>query len=390
MSLSDYGLRADPGPAVGRLLDTWGRTPLVLGVGEPTHGVERFLLLRNEVFAHLVEHRGFRSFALETDCVTAAAVDDHVTGRTDGLDFDTAFSHGFGAFAGNRALVAWIREYNEGREPGERVRFHGIDSPLEISGAASPRASLEAASGYLRDHLGRVPSDALAGVDDAAWENPAAMMDPSASVGDSAEAHALRVAADDMMGVFEAEAPGLRRADSDEGYERALLFARTGRGLLRYHAAMASRAPDRVARMLGLRDAMMADHLLAIARTGAPCLVSAHNTHLQRTRSTVVFGGTDQHWWSAGAVVASLIGRDYAVIGTDSDTVVSGEPSLQAALADAAPDRALFPVERLADLLDLPPAASADHRYIPLSGLGGVDAVAFVKGVRLDELPKSY
>ncbi|GAB2500195.1 erythromycin esterase family protein [Nocardiopsis aegyptia] len=390
MSLSDYGLRADPGPAVGRLLDTWGRTPLVLGVGEPTHGVERFLLLRNEVFAHLVEHRGFRSFALETDCVTAAAVDDHVTGRTDELDFDTAFSHGFGAFAGNRALVAWIREYNEGREPGERVRFHGIDSPLEITGAASPRASLEAASGYLRDHLGRVPSDALAVVDDAAWEDPAAMMDPSASVGDSPEAHALRVAADDMMGVFEAEAPGLRRADSDEGYERALLFARTGRGLLRYHAAMASHAPDRVARMLGLRDAMMADHLMAIARTGAPCLVSAHNTHLQRTRSTVNFGGTDQHWWSAGAVVASLIGRDYAVIGTDSDTVASDEPSLQAALADAAPDRALFPIERLADLFDLRPAASADHRYIPLSGLDGVDAVAFVKGIGLDELPKSY
>ncbi|WP_304454400.1 erythromycin esterase family protein [Nocardiopsis sp. YSL2] len=390
MSLSDYGLRADPGPAVGRLLDTWGRTPLVLGMGEPTHGVEKFLLLRNEVFAHLVEHRGFRSFALETDCLTAATVDDHVTGRTDGLDLGTALSHGFGAFAGNRALVAWMREYNEEREPGERVRFHGVDSPLEISGAASPRAALEAASAYLGEHLGRVPFEGLADIDDAAWENPAAMMDPSASVGGGAEARALRVAADDMMGVFESEAPGLRRADSDEGYERALLFARTGRGLLRYHAAMASDAPDRVARMLGLRDAMMADHLLAVARTGAPCLVSAHNTHLRRCRSTVDFGGTDQHWWSAGAVAASLIGDGYAVIGTDSDTVASGEPSLQAALADATRDRALFPVERLGDLRDLPPAASADYRYIPLSGLDGVDAVAFVTGVRLDELPNSY
>ncbi|KOX12451.1 erythromycin esterase family protein [Nocardiopsis sp. NRRL B-16309] len=388
MSLSDYGLRADPGPAVGRLLDAWGRTPRLLGMGEPTHGVEKFLLLRNEVFAHLVEHRGFRSFALETDCLAAAAVDDHVTGRTDGLDFDTALSHGWGALPGNRALVAWMREYNEGRGPGERVRFHGIDSPLEISGAASPRPALEAASRYLRDHLGRVPSGAFADIDDAAWENPAAMMDPSASVGGSDEARALRVAADDMMGVFEAEAPGLRRADSDEGYERALLFARTGRGLLRYHAAMASEAPDRLARMLGLRDAMMADHLLAVARTGAPCLVSAHNTHLQRDRSTVRFGGTDQHWWSAGAVVASLIGDGYAVIGTDSDAVVSDGSSLQAALADATPDRALFPVERLADLCGLPPAESADHRYVPLSGLDGVDAVAFVTGVRLDELPK--
>ncbi|RKS09633.1 erythromycin esterase-like protein [Nocardiopsis sp. Huas11] len=390
MSLSDYGLRADPGPAVGRLLDAWGRTPLVLGMGEPTHGVERFLLLRNEVFAHLVEHRGFRTFALETDCLAAAAVDDHVSGRTRELDFDTALTHGFGAFPGNRALVAWIREYNEGREPGERVRFHGVDSPLEISGAASPRAALTTAAEYLREHLGRAPLDGLADIEDAAWENPAAMMDPSASVGGSDRARALRVAADDMMAVFEAEAPGLRRADSDEGYERALLFARTGRGLLRYHAAMASDAPDRVARMLAQRDAMMADHLLAIARSGAPAFVSAHNTHLQRSRSTVNFGGTDEHWWSAGTVAASVLGDGYAVIGTDSDTVATGGPSLQAALGQATRDRALFPVERLADLSGLGPAVSADYRYIPLSGLDGVDAVAFVRGVGLDELPKTY
>jgi erythromycin esterase-like protein len=357
-------------------------------MGEPTHGVEKFLLLRNEVFAHLVEHRGFRSFALETDCLAAAAVDDHVTGRKDDLDFDTAFSHGFGAHPGNRALVAWIREYNLDREPAERVRFHGVDAPLETSGAASPRTALAAASEYLRQHLGRAPFEGLADIDDAAWENPAAMMDPSASVGGSDQARALRVAADDMMAVFEAEAPGLRRADSDEGYERALLFARTGRGLLRYHAAMASDAPDRVARMLGQRDVMMADNLRAIARSGAPCLVSAHNTHLQRSRSTVNFGGTDQHWWSAGAVAASVLGDGYAVIGTDSDTVATGEPSLQAALGEATADRALFPVERLSDLLDLGPAESSDYRYIPLSGLDGVDAVAFVTGIRLDELPK--
>jgi erythromycin esterase-like protein len=357
-------------------------------MGEPTHGVEEFMLLRNEVFAHLVEHRGFRSVALETDCLAACAVDDHVSGRTDDLDFDTAFSHGFGAHPGNRALVAWIREYNLDREPERRVRFHGVDAPLEISGAASPRPALEAASAYLREHLGRSPLEGLAAPDDAAWENPAAMTDPSASVGGCAEARALRVAADDMMGVFEAEAPGLRRADSDEGYERALLCARTGRGLLRYHAAMASGAPDRMARMLGLRDAMMADNLLAVARTGAPCLVGAHNSHLQRDRSTLRFAGTEEHWWSAGAVAASLLGDGYRVIGTESDAVVTGAPSFQAAMARATVDRALFPAERLADLLDLGPAESSDYRYVPLSRLDGVDAVAFVRGIRLDELPK--
>ncbi|WP_347943029.1 hypothetical protein [Sphaerisporangium sp. TRM90804] len=39
----------------------------LLGPGEPTHGVEAFPELRDELFRHLVEHEGFRSIAIESD-----------------------------------------------------------------------------------------------------------------------------------------------------------------------------------------------------------------------------------------------------------------------------------------------------------------------------------
>lgn len=51
----------------------------LLGLGEPTHGVEAFLELRNELFRHLVEYEGYRSIILESDCLSALAADAYIT-----------------------------------------------------------------------------------------------------------------------------------------------------------------------------------------------------------------------------------------------------------------------------------------------------------------------
>ena len=82
--LEDVGLAVawettvgDDRESLGRVLDELlaarPEPPAVLALGEPTHGIEAFPLLRNDFLSHLVD-RGFRSIALETDIFAASIV----------------------------------------------------------------------------------------------------------------------------------------------------------------------------------------------------------------------------------------------------------------------------------------------------------------------------
>jgi erythromycin esterase-like protein len=231
--------------------------------------------------------------------------DDYVTSGTRTLDevMERGFSHEWGAFPANRELVRWMRAYNDGRPASERLRFAGFDGPLEITGAASPRQALTALHAYLTawadaDLLPCTADtlDRLLGADDQ-WANPAAMMDPCQSVGQTPEARQLRLLADDLVTLLDAQTPQLIAASSPDDWDRARLYGRTATGLLRYHFWMADTSPSRMARLLTLRDSMMAANLFAIAERG-PALVNAHNGHLQRNKSRTRMGGCR---WNGGA-----------------------------------------------------------------------------------------
>ena len=302
--------------------------PRLLALGEPTHGEDVLLDLRNDLFRQLVEQERYQTIAIESDCMMGLVVDDYVTSGTGTLDevMERGFSHGFGASAANRELVRWMREYNDGRPVSERLRFAGFDGPLEITGAASPRQALTALHGYLAAHVDAdlLPCaaetlDRLLGADDR-WTNPAAMMDPSRSVGQSAEARELRLLADDLVALLAAQTPHLVTVTSREDWHRARLHGRTATGLLRYHFWMADTSPSRLTRLVGLRDQMMADNLRAIAERG-PALVYAHNGHLQRDESTMRMGDLPLEWWSAGAIVSAHLGEGYAFLATALGTI---------------------------------------------------------------------
>ena len=393
-ALRGIGRQLDNPASLGRILDELlaARTdpPTLLALGEPTHGIEAFPLLRNELLRHLVE-RGYRSIVLETDFFAASVVDDYVTGTPteNGTDVDTVlrtgFSHGFGAIPANRALVEWLRTHNAGRPLSDRVRFHGFDPPLEISGAPSPRCALSCVNEFLP--MAVRPSsvhdlDALLGAD-TDWTNQAAMFDPAASIGASDRARALRIVADDLASALRRVAPTLRPADP-AGYDHAVAHARTAAGLLRYHAAMASPAPDRIATLLSLRAEMMAENLLVILaqeQRRGPCLVFAHNVHLQRAPSDMSVGEDDVHWCGAGALVALPLGDRYVFVATDANPD-SDPGTLQGVLAAATTRRALFPAQALRAAL--PPSIGAGKPivpgHIPLTpaDLDGSDAVIFV------------
>ncbi|MET9621787.1 erythromycin esterase family protein [Streptomyces sp. NPDC006464] len=382
--------------AVMRLLPS---RPRLLALGEPTHGEDSLLELRNELFRDLVEQHGYRAIAIESDCLRGLLVDDHVTSGAGSLDevMEHGFSHGWGASAANRDLVRWMRTHNDGLPPSERLRFAGIDGPLEISGAASPRQALTALHGYLAarvdasllpctaDTLGR-----LLGADER-WTEPAAMMDPTRSIGRSDEAGELRLYADDMTALLAAQSPQLLAATSPEDWDRVRLYARTAVGLLRYHSWTADTSPARLTRLVGLRDQMMADNLLAVAARG-PALVHAHNAHLQREKSSMRMGGAPLEWWSAGALASARLGEEYAFVATALGTirhqgVDTPPPDTVEGLLYALPeDRCLVDPRRLAAALGTPlpaPRVSPWFGYAPLdpAHLPTIDGLVFVGDV---------
>ncbi|MFF3771098.1 erythromycin esterase family protein [Streptomyces sp. NPDC002232] len=386
--------------AAAALMGMLPARPGLLALGEPTHGEDALLDVRNALFRELVEREGYRTIALETDCLRGLTVDDHVTSGTGSLDdaMEHGLSHGWGASAANRELVRWMRAFNEGRPSADRLRFAGFDGPLEITGAESPRRALTSLHGYLAD---RVDADLLPcasgtlaellGADER-WTEPAAMMDPARSVGRSAEADRLRLIADDLAALLDAQRPHLVAVSSPEEWDRARLYARTALGLLRYHHGMADPSPARLSRLVAVRDLMMSRNLLALAERG-PTLVYAHNGHLQRRRSSMRMGGRLLEWWGAGALVSAELGADYAFVATALGTIRHqgvDEPapdSVEGLLYALAEESSLVDARRLSSALgdERPPRRESPwFGYAPFdpAHLADCDGMVFVRDVR--------
>jgi hypothetical protein len=282
---------------------------------------------------------------------------------------------------------------NHGRTKKQNVRKAYYDGPLEITAAASPRRALMALHGYLASRAGPDPLpcsaetlDRLLGADER-WTEPAAMMDPSRSAGRSPDAGELRVLADDLVALLDSLAPDL--AGTGEDWERARLYGRTAVGLLRYHYWMADDSPARLARLVGLRDLMMAENLLALAERG-DVFAHAHNAHLQRHRSSMRLGDLPVEWWSAGALVSTRLGPEYAFLATGLGTIrhhgVDAPPrdTIEGALYDLPGDPFLADPRRLAAAFGgAAPArrTSPYHGYAPLdpAHLPRIDGIVFVK-----------
>ncbi|MBO8184092.1 erythromycin esterase family protein [Streptomyces spirodelae] len=373
--------------------------PRLLALGEPTHGEDPLLDLRNELFRQLVEQEGYRTITIESDCLKGLLVDEYVTSGKGSLDhvMEHGFSHGFGTSAANRELVRWMRAYNDGRPASGQLRFAGFDGPLEITHAESPRHSLTALHDYLAAQVEaellpctRETLDRLLG-DDRRWTDPAAMMDPDRSIGRSAEAAELRLLADDLAALLDTQTPYLIAETSRDDWHRARLYGRTATGLLGYHYWMAGTSPSRMARLLGLRDRMMAENLLAAAERG-PALVHAHNAHLQRDKSSMRLGELPLEWWSAGALLSAQLGEEYAVVATALGTlrhqgVDAPPPDTVEGLLYALPeDRCVVDTARLtAGFTGTPPTRRVSPYYgyaaLDPAHLDGYDGLVFVKDI---------
>lgn len=386
--------------AVDKMIVSFGDSVELFGFGEALHGGEDILILRNRLFQRLVQKHGYSAIAIESSFPRARVVNEYVAGRGPASYEDVqeaGFSHGFGRLDANRELVEWMRAFNA--DPAHRVklRFYGFDSPTEMMSSDSPRQVLHFVLDYLasididsaEEYRQRI--DALLGRD-ADWENPAAAMDPTKSIGMSPAATALRIETEDLISEIQVRRPELVAKSGEGRYLEAMQYATVARQLLNYHAAVAQGPGDsakRIVRLLGIRDASMADNLAYAAsreRGRGKVLAFAHNSHLKRGKAEWQLGPYALTWWPAGTQLHEMLGPRYAVIGTAvgvSDANGIGKPeagTLEARLtAGPGPVRFIpthkgqgLPAAEIADL-SIRSGSMKNPTYFPLTSQSFTD-----------------
>jgi erythromycin esterase len=346
--------------SIDRVMASLGASVKLLGLGEALHGGEDILMLRNRLFQRLVEKHGYSAIAMESSFPRARVVNEYMAGRGpasyDALR-EAGFSHGFGRLEANRELVEWMRAYNAEGAHRVKLQFYGFDSPTEMMFSDSPRKILHFVLDYLAsiDSAGgeerRLRIDQALG-QDSDWENPAAMMDPTKSVGLSPAATALRIETEDLIAQLQMRRPELVAKSDERRYLEAMQYATLARQLLNYHAALARKSEPlkRIVQGLGLRDLMMADNLayaVSRERGRGKVLAFAHNSHLQRGKAEWQLGTDLLTWWPAGAHLDEIFGQRYAVIGTavgvsDANGIGQPEDGTLEALLTAGPGPACF------------------------------------------------
>lgn len=217
-----------------------------------------------------------------------------------------------------------MRQYNANPSHSVKLQFYGFDSPTEMMGSDSPGQVLHFVLDYLtsvdpasgQEYRQRI--DPLLG-QDTYWENPAAMMDPAQSIGLSPAATALRIETEDLISDLHVRRPKLVAMSDERRYLEAVHYATVARQLLNYHATVARASSDRTAKLLGMRDALMADNLaymVACERGRGKVFAFAHNSHLRRGKAEWQFGPDLHKWWPAGAHLHEMLGSRYTVIGS--------------------------------------------------------------------------
>jgi erythromycin esterase len=313
--------------AVDKVIDLLGDSVELLGFGEALHGGEEFLILRNQLFQRLVEAHGYNAIAIESSFPRGYLINEYVLGRGPAsyeAVRDTGISHSFGKLEANRELVEWMRQYNTDPAHPVKLHFYGFDSPTDATGTDSPRQTLHFALDYLSSIDGasgqeyRDRIEPLLGKD-ADWENPAAILEPAKAIGQSAQAKALRIETEELIAYLLVWRPELVAKSDKTRYLEAVQFAIEARQLLHYHAVLAQASNNRQARLLGIRDAMMAENLAYIVsreQGRGKVMVFAHNSHLKRGKIQWQWWNETLIWWPVGSHLNEMFGSRYGVIGS--------------------------------------------------------------------------
>jgi erythromycin esterase len=276
LDLSAHPLRtAEPGGGTGDLrpLARMIGDARVVGIGEATHGSHDFPALKDRVFRHLVEEKGFRTFALEAPWSTGLRLDTYVLyGKGDPRrimreEFQDAY-----LLLNNPdtlRLVEWMRAYNR-HHLEDPVRFMGDDF-----GWAGPELYDKVTDYVAHAHPGLL----------ARFTELYRGLRPTVATGAYMEqylnkphAERVRMAArtGEALKLLRRQSPGVDREAYDWAVQHATAVDQTARG---YAFDFGDEQQLRAA--MRYRDSIMADNVAWWAEhTGTKALLSAHNGHV--------------------------------------------------------------------------------------------------------------
>lgn len=135
-----------PGTDLESFLEAIG-SARVVGVGESRHDTREQLLLKSLLVRHLIEDLGFRALILEESFPHAESLDRYVTsGEGDLRDLMNRLA-GWYLWDTEEMLklVQWVRQFNKGRQPGQKVRIFGMDITAPALGVQGVIDVLESA-----------------------------------------------------------------------------------------------------------------------------------------------------------------------------------------------------------------------------------------------------
>ncbi|MFI1658510.1 erythromycin esterase family protein [Streptomyces sp. NPDC020472] len=330
-----------------RPLDRMVGSAKVVGLGEATHSSAEFFTAKHRIFEHLVESRGFTTFALEANWSTGLLVDEWVrTGRGDiRAIMRDEFQESYRLWNTEEylGLFLWMREHNR-LHPAHQVRFMGNDL-----GYAGPNLFDAVTSYVARVHPALLPRfrelyrDSRPTGEAEAWmkgymERPRAERQRMA--GDVNRALAL----------LERQSPG-KGPGAREAHLWAVQHARAIAQVGTEYAHDLT-APEGVAAAMLYRDRVMAENTVWWQRrTGDRIVLSAHNGHVGYETSN-----PDQYPRPQGAFLRDALGRDYVSVGASfgrgsfnaHDTGAPGEPVRVFTVAPLGPDSSAHTLDRVA------------------------------------------
>ncbi|WP_031485544.1 erythromycin esterase family protein [Streptomyces bicolor] len=300
----------EPGGDTGDLrpLDRMIGQARVVGLGEATHGSHDFFALKDRVFRHLVEEKGFRTFALEAPWSTGARLNDYVVhGKGDPrrvMREEFQRDYLWWNNTDYLRLVEWMRAYNV-RHPDDPVRFMADDiawTGPELYDAVEAYAA--GARPELSARLAELYRGLRPTVQTGAYIEQYLRL-PYAEREERAErtGEALRLLA--------GRAPG---SDRRQAYDLALQQARVIDQTARQYA-FDFEDPAQIAAAMRYRDGAMAANVVWWQRhTGTKVLLSAHNNHVGYVPEEPAANPKVQ-----GAFLRESLGAGYVSVGLTFD-----------------------------------------------------------------------
>lgn len=265
----------------------------LVGIGEATHGNAEFVTLRKEVLAHLVEHYGFRAFAIEGDFGGGQVVNEYVLNGSGSAE-EAVREIGFAIYRTQEMvdLVEWIRAYNQSAGPGERIHFYGYDMQRYDNNIAGLLAYFEQVDPTLVEPYRAALADL----------NDATVFDQEPE-----KIQAGLQAIEEIRAGMQREKERYIAASSPEAFELADQYAAS----IQQNATLRSGSSS----YSELRDQFMAEKVRWIvefekSQGRGKVLIAGHNGHIEKSAAA-------PQYRSMGSRLGEQFGEAYFAIGTE-------------------------------------------------------------------------